>query len=68
MDGLLAWSLGLIIPRGLCVSGHEVRASFFSSRIRHRNALTEKAWEDVVQGPDSRDFKISLWRGVTKAT
>ena len=22
----------------------------FSSRIRHRNELTEKAWEDAVQG------------------
>ena len=75
-------SAGLIIPRGVCVSGltcvplqlcpmlwdmssdvmwyagqsghaiyrgsrgNEVR----SSRIRHQNALTEKAWEDAVQG------------------
>ena len=36
-------SLGLIIPRGQCVSGHVVRAR---PGIRHRNALTEKAWED----------------------
>ena len=28
------------------ISGHVVRAS----PIRHRNALTETAWEDVVQG------------------
>ena len=48
--------------------GSPVPSEFFSSRIRHRNALTEKAWKDVVQGPDSRDFKISLWRGVTTAT
>ena len=26
-----------------------VRASFFS-QVRHRNALTEIAWEDAVQG------------------
>ena len=30
------------------VAGHVVRAS---SSIRHRNALTERAWEDAVQGP-----------------
>ena len=30
-------------------SGHVVRASVFS-QIRHRNALTEIAWEDTVQG------------------
>ena len=33
--------------RGLWVSGHVVRASW----IRHRNALTERAWEEAVQGP-----------------
>ena len=27
-----------------------VRASFVSDRICHRNALTEKAWEDAKQG------------------
>ena len=31
--------------------GSRVRASFFFSQIRHRNALTEIAWEDDVQGP-----------------
>ena len=31
------------------MSGNVVRASFFS-QIRHRNALTEIAWEDAVQG------------------
>ena len=50
----LAWSRGPIIMRGRCVSGHVVRESFFfpgrSSRIRHRNALTERAWKDAVQG------------------
>ena len=47
-------SLGIIIARGRCVSGHVVRASFFFpgtlSRIHPRNALTEKAWEDAAQG------------------
>ena len=38
-------SLGLIIPRGLCVSGLTR-----SSRTRDRSALTEKAWENAVQG------------------
>ena len=42
----LAKFLGLIIAPGRCVSGHVVRASF--SQIRHRNALTEKAWENAV--------------------
>ena len=44
--------------RGRYFSGHLVLASFFSlfespsrsSRIRHRNALTEKAWEEAVEG------------------
>ena len=36
-----------LVP-SFCVSGHVVRAIFFTSRIRHRNALTEKAWEDAV--------------------
>ena len=40
-------SIGLIIPRDWSVSGHVVRASL---QIRHRNALTEIAWEDAVQG------------------
>ena len=44
----LAESSGLIILRGQCVAGHLVRASFLA-RIRHRNTLTEKAWEDAVQ-------------------
>ena len=36
-----------LVP-SLCVSGHVVRKSFCTSRIRHRNELTEKAWEDAV--------------------
>ena len=39
-----------LIPRGLCVSGHGARVSFFSQQIRHRNALPKIAWEDAVQG------------------
>ena len=40
------WSPGFIIPRGQCVSGHVVRTNSneserYSSRLRHRNALTE---------------------------
>ena len=45
----VALSIGLIIPRGSCVSGHVVRASSFS-QIRHRNAFTEIAWEHAEQG------------------
>ena len=49
-ERLSALSVSLIIPRGKCVSGPLVRAIFFS-QIRHRNALTEIAWEDGdVQG------------------
>ena len=44
----LAQSLGVVIARGRCVSGHVERASF-SSRVRHRNALTEKAQKDAAQ-------------------
>lgn len=38
----MRWA-GYIILRGQCVSGHVVRAR---PGIRHRNDLTEKAWED----------------------
>ena len=51
-----------------CRRRRRILRSLFSSRKRHRNALTEKAWKDVVQGPDNKEFKISLWRGVTTAT
>ena len=48
------WSIvaqfqGLIIARGRYVSGQVVRASS-PPRIRRRIALTEKAWEDAIQG------------------
>ena len=47
----LSHTLGLIIPRSQYVSGHVSERVFGrSSRIRHRNALTEKAWEDALQG------------------
>ena len=45
----VALSVGLIIPRGKCVSGH-VSEEFFFSQILHRNTLTEIVWEDDVQG------------------
>ena len=45
----VALSVGLIIPRGICVSGH-VSERVFISQIRHRNTLTEIAWEAEVQG------------------
>ena len=40
VDILLLHPVGLINPRGLCVSGW----------IRQRNALTGKAWKDDAQG------------------
>ena len=49
----LALSLGLIFPRGQSVSGHVVHAKMFparSPRIRHRNELTERDWENAVRG------------------
>ena len=42
-------SLGLIIPRGQYVTCPS-EFSVIRLRIRHRNALTEKAWEDALQG------------------
>ena len=45
----VALSVGLIIPRGSCIPGHVVLASFFC-QVCHRNAFTEIAWEDAVQG------------------
>ena len=39
-----ALSVGLVIPCGLAF-----RVTW-SERVRHRNALTEIAWEDAVQG------------------
>ena len=47
--------------RGRCVSGHVVRerpCPCRSSRIRHRNALTKRAWKDAVQGLGNRS---PLW-------
>ena len=41
----VALSIGLIITRG--VNAFRVT---WPERIRHRNALTEIAWEDAVQG------------------
>ena len=41
-------SLSLIIARDQCVSGHVVRESLLAV------ALTEKAWEDAVQGLGKR--------------
>ena len=35
--------------RKLCLSGHVVRARFLCKSF-HQNALTEKAWEDTVEG------------------
>ena len=35
--------------RGLCLSGHVVRARFLCKSF-HQDALTEKAWEDTVEG------------------
>ena len=39
----VALSVGLIIPRGKCVSRHVSERVFFS-QIRHRNTLTETAY------------------------
>ena len=44
----VALSIGLIIPQ-LMRFGSRGPSEFFS-QIRHRNALTEIAWEDAVQG------------------
>ena len=44
----------VVIARGRCVSGHVVRASR-SSRIRHRNALTE----GLGKGKEKIDFRLS---------
>ena len=59
LSGEFAWSLGLIIARGRCVSGNVVQASFRSSRTRHQNALTEKAWEDDVQRLTKRRITVT---------
>ena len=42
-------------------AGHVLRAS---SSIRHRNALTEKAWEDAVKGP-GKDSSTGLSMPIT---
>ena len=49
----LAQSLGFIFPRCQSVSGHMVHAKMFparSPRIRHRNELTQRDWENAVRG------------------
>ena len=38
-------------------------SSFRSSRIRHRNALTEKAWEDAVQEVFRATVELALVYG-----
>ena len=48
--------------------GHVVRASpTCSSRIRHRNASTEKAWEDAAQGPGNQVMSIVKYITLSKA-
>ena len=50
MDGKMSL---IYIPNCQCASGHVVRAKKFSARsprIRHRSELTEKAWENAIQG------------------
>ena len=41
-SAIVAWSLGLIILRGQSL-GHVVR-------LRHRNELTERGWENAGKG------------------
>ena len=40
----VALSVGLIIPRSKCVSGHVSERFFFFFQIRHQNTLTETAY------------------------
>ena len=48
--------------------GYVVRASpTCSSRIRHRNASTEKAWEDAAQGPGNQVMSIVKCITLSKA-
>ena len=47
---VVALSVGLIIPRSQCVSGHVSERVFFFSQIRHRNTLTDIAWKDDEHG------------------
>ena len=56
-DLYLPSPLASLFRAAYAVSGHVVRARFREtlspgrlSRIHHRNALTEKAWEGVAQG------------------
>ena len=56
-------SLGLIIPRCKSVSVHVVQAKMFparSPRIRHRSELTERAWENDVQGLGNLDLTYHI--------
>ena len=58
-----ALSPGLIISRCRSVSGHEVQAKMFparSPRIRHRSELTERAWENDVQGIGNLDLTYHI--------
>ena len=58
-----ALSPGLIIPRGRSVSGHVVQAKMLparSPRIRHRSELTERAWENDVQGIGNLDLTYHI--------
>ena len=50
MPRYLAYSLGLLFPRGQSVSGHMVHAKMCLGNVRHRNELTERDWQNAVQG------------------
>ena len=65
---LFAQSLGRIILRGQCVSrSRGPSESRLLSRIRHRNASTEKAWEDAAQEPGNQVMSIVKYITLSKA-
>ena len=62
LERLNALSPCLIIPSGQSISGHVVQAKMFpagSPRIRHRSELTERDWENGVQGLDNLSPSIT---------
>ena len=57
---LLVEYLGKVI---MPVDAFWVTRPGYSSRIRHRNALTERAWKDAVQGLGKR--RLRLYTGLS---
>ena len=52
---------------GRCVSGHVVPAVRLGYVTGHRNALTERAWKDAVQGLGKKRARLTKCRSTSES-